>query len=319
MPRVPMTELLADAQRGRYAVCYCESWNLESFEAVVEAAEEACAPVITGFNGGFLMHPSRSKPESLAYYAGMGLALRDAAVPVAFLLNETDNLAQIEQGIAMGFNSVMVENDLLPLEEYRQLVKRVVQIAHAAGISVEAAVGRLPDGWARGNSKGQITDPVAARTFVEGTGVDALGVSVGNVHVLTRGKAAIDLAVLARIHEKVKVPLVLHGGTGIPLELAKSIIACGVAKINFGTVLKQSYLVAVQKKLAAYKKSSNPHLFLGKGGPQDILVAGREAVKNKVLELLQLCGSTGKSPRTEPIRVDTPEKPRARRLGKGLK
>jgi ketose-bisphosphate aldolase len=297
-----MVQSLAEAERGKYAVCYCESWNLESFAAVVEAAEEAHAPVIVGFNGGFLMHPSRSKPENLAYYAGMGQALRDSTAPVVFLLNETDSFAQIEHGIAMGFNAVMVDNEHLPPEEYRRLVKRVVQIAHVAGISVEAAVGRLPDGWAGGNSQGQITDPVAARTFVEDTGVDALGVSVGNVHILTRGKATIDLAALDRIHEEVNVPLVVHGGTGVPLDQAKSIIASGVAKFNFGTVLKQRYLEAVQKKLAAYSRPSNPHLFLGMGGDQDVLVAGREAVRKKVLELLQLCGSTGHSaaPRTHP-------------------
>ena len=71
MPLVGMNEMLADASRGGYAVCYCESWNLESLQAVVEGAEELKAPVIAGFNGGFLMHPSRSKPENLAFYAGM--------------------------------------------------------------------------------------------------------------------------------------------------------------------------------------------------------------------------------------------------------
>jgi ketose-bisphosphate aldolase len=290
MPLVSMAHLLAEAQRGNYAVCYCESWNLESFEAVVEAAEEAQGPVIVGFNGGFLMHPSRSKPENLAYYAGMGRALRDTPAPVALLLNETDNFAQIEQGIALGFNAVMVENDHLPPEEYRRLVKRVVQVSHAAGVAVEAAVGRLPNGWIGGKSQGCITDPMDAQRFVEDTEVDALGVSFGNVHILTSGKAMIDLAALARIHEKVDVPLVMHGGTGVPSELARSIIACGVAKFNFGTVLKQSYLEAVQKKLTAYNNPSNPHLFLGMGGDQDVLIAGREAVKNKVVELLRLCG-----------------------------
>src|SRR5687767_6057528 len=81
MPLVAMNEILADASRGGYAVCYCESWNLESLQAVVEGAEELKAPVIAGFNGGFLMHPSRSKPEDLAFYAGMASTLRNASVP----------------------------------------------------------------------------------------------------------------------------------------------------------------------------------------------------------------------------------------------
>lgn len=302
-----MVQLLTDAQHGKYAVCYCESWNLESFEAIVEAAEEANAPVIVGFNGGFLMHPSRSKPENLAYYACLGTALRGAKSPVAFLLNETDSFAQIEEGIAQGFNAVMVENDLLPPEEYRRLVKRVVQTAHAAGISVEAAVGRLPDGRRGGKGKPQFTDPEAAQLFVKETGIDALGISVGNVHVLTRGKASIDLGAIERIHNKVSIPLVLHGGTGIPLALTKEVVTRGVAKINYGTLLKQAYLKAVQEKLDGYEEDSNPHPFLGEGGRRDVLMAGREAVKRKVRKLLQSYGSAGKARGQTSVRMGAPE------------
>src|SRR6266513_774342 len=91
MALVSMNQLLADACTGRYAVCYCASWNLASFLAVTEAAEDLDAPIITGFNGGFLCHQERSKPEDIAYYAGMGLGLRVTEVRAAFLLNETDN------------------------------------------------------------------------------------------------------------------------------------------------------------------------------------------------------------------------------------
>jgi fructose-bisphosphate aldolase, class II len=179
-----MTHLLAEARGGGYAVCYCEAWNLESLQAVVEAGEEAESPVIAGFNGGFLCHPERSKPENLAYYAGMVLALRQASVPVTFLLNETDDFSQIEQGIRMGFNAVMVENERLGPEEYRALVRRTVRLAHAAGASVEAAVGRLPDASGENRGNAETTDPGTARAFVEDMGIDALGVSVGNVHIL---------------------------------------------------------------------------------------------------------------------------------------
>ncbi len=296
MPLVSMKQLLADARRHGYAVCYCESWNLESLQAVVEAAEEERSPVIAGFNGGFLMHSSRSKPERLAYYAGMGLAFREAEGPVAFLLNETDSFSQVEEAVSLGFNAVMVENERLELDEYRRLVKRIVQMAHGAGVSVEAQMGRLPGGTGGRHSRGQITDPLTARIFVEDTGIDALGVSVGNVHVLTEGKASLDLDALGRIRGEVDIPLVLHGGTGIPSELAKSVIALGVAKINFGTALKQTYLAALRQKIAPYKEPQDPHPFVGLGGDKDILAAGREAVKNKVRELLILYGSAGKAP-----------------------
>jgi ketose-bisphosphate aldolase len=290
-----MTRLLAEAQGGGYAVCYCEAWNLESLQAVVEAAEEADSPVITGFNGGFLCHPGRSKAENLAYYAGMGLALRKASVPVTFLLNETDDFSQIEQGIRMGFNAVMVENERLGPDEYRELVKRTVRLAHAAGASVEAALGRLPDASGGNHGDAEVTDSAAVCSFTLDTDIDALGVSVGNVHILTKGKAAIDLDALGRIHDAVQVPLVLHGGTGIePAHIPPS-VRLGVAKVNFGTVLKQVYLAAIQEKLAQYHEPLSPHPFVGMGGPQDILMAGREALKQKARELMTQCGSVGKA------------------------
>jgi ketose-bisphosphate aldolase len=290
-----MTRLLTDASQGAYAVCYLESWNLESLQAVVEAAEELQSPVIAGFNGGFLMHSSRARPERLAFYAGLITALRRSSVPISFLLNETDDLAQIKEGIDLGFNAVMVENAHLRADDYRRLVKQVVAIAHAKDVSVEAQIGHLPDGAADGESRGEATDPIVARTFVAETGVDALGVSIGNVHILTRGSAVVDLGSLRRIREEVEIPLVIHGGSGFPAECAGEVIALGVAKFNFGTNLKQVYLAAVREKLADYTEPMNPHPFLGIGGPQDILVAGREAVKQKAMKLIQAYGYAGRS------------------------
>lgn len=297
MPLVSMHELLADARRGGYAVCYCESWNLESLQAVLEGAEELKSPVIAGFNGGFLMHPSRSKPEDLAFYAGMASAVRQARVPVSLILNESDDFSQIAAGIELGFNAVMVESHHLGFEAYLALVKRVVALGRAKGIFVEGQIGELPDGWNGLNGQGTITDPALAKSFVEETGVDALSVSIGNVHIMTQGKAAVNLEALRRIREVVQVPLVVHGGTGFPAQSAADVISLGVAKFNFGTVLKQAYLAAVRDKLAAYQEPMNPHPFLGMGGPEDIMAAGREAVKTKVKELIQQYGFARKTTR----------------------
>jgi len=293
MPLVSMSGLLADARAGGYAVCYCESWNLESLQAVVEGAEAMSSPIIAGFNGGFLRHPSRTRPERLAYYGALSAALAASAVPTAFLLNETDDLAQIEEGLEQGFNAVMVESDLLAPEEYIDLVKKVVRMAHARGASVEAQVGRLPHGCGDSPGDGEATNPGVARAFVERTGVDALGVSIGNVHILTRGKASIDVESLARIREQVDVPLVVHGGTGFPAACAAQVIGLGVAKFNFGTNLKQAYLAALREKLTPYAEPMNPHLFLGMGGQEDILVAASEAVKRRVQELIGTYGFAG--------------------------
>lgn len=293
MPLISMKEMLENARREQYAACYCESWNLESLQAVVEAAEAEKSPVIAGFNGGFLLRSGQTTIEQLSYYASLRAALRRARVPVTFLLNESDSLEQIEQGIDLGFDAVMPENDRLSKKEYLHLVKQVVEKAHAKGVSVEAQVGHLAD--ASGGTEAEPTDPGAARAFVEATNIDALGVAVGNVHILTSGKRSLDLEVLSRIQEAVRIPLVLHGGTGIPLELAPRCIQLGVAKVNFGTGLKQAYLAALKEKLARYKEPMSPHPFLGMGGENDLLIAGRGAVKAEVVKLLRAYRSSGKA------------------------
>jgi ketose-bisphosphate aldolase len=285
-----MTKLLAEARSGGYALCYCESWNLESLQAVIEAAEQVGSPAIAGFNGGFLRHASRTKPERLAYYAAFSTALQASFSPVAFILNETDDLAQIEEGLASGFNAVMVESDFLEPETYRNLVRKVVRLAHSRNASVEAQLGRLPHGTETGHAAGQLTDPWLVRAFVEETGIDALGISIGNVHILTQGKAKIDPTTLSRIREQVDLPLVIHGGSGFPPEYARQVIDLGVAKFNFGTNLKQAYLAALRQSLTHYAAPMNPHPFLGVGGGQDVLVAAREAVKHKVMELIRIYG-----------------------------
>lgn len=287
MALISMNSLLAEARTGRYAVCYCESWNLESFQAVVEAAEESGAPIIAGFNGGFLKHASRPKPERLSFYGGLRSALERSSASASFILNETDDLTQLQEGMDAGFNAVMVESDYLKPEAYLTLVRKVVRLAHAKGVSVEAQIGRLPHGSEGGQGAGQMTEPESARAFVAETGIDALGIAVGNVHILTRGKASIDLERLASIHEVVNIPLVIHGGTGFPCEFARQAIELGVAKFNFGTNLKQAYLTALRRALARYTEPMSPHPFVGMGGEQDILRAAREAVKSTVRELIE--------------------------------
>ena len=295
MPIASLHDILRDARAGSYGVPYCESWNLESAQAVVQAAEKVGSPAIVGFNGGFLQHPSRRQPEKLAWYAGLRLALESASVPVALLLNESTTLDQIAEAIRLGFTAVMPENEGLSIDEYRCLVKEVVALAHPKGVWVEAQIGTLPAGHSSPHhTNGEMTDPRTAAAFVSETGVDGLGISIGNVHVMTSGKASPDLEELKSIRAMVEVPLVIHGGTSLTPASLRTMVRLGVAKINFGTVLKQVYLEAVRESLACYGPPSNPHLYLGMGGEQDIMTAGRAAVERKVEELMGICGSTGR-------------------------
>src|ERR1700721_219975 len=106
MPLTPLSSMLDCARQHGYMIPYTESWNLESLQAVIEAAEECDSPIISGFNGGVFRPQLREKPENLAYYACFREALEKARVPVAFLLNESDSLEQMEEAIALGFNAV---------------------------------------------------------------------------------------------------------------------------------------------------------------------------------------------------------------------
>ena len=145
----------------------------------------------------------------------------------------------------------------------------------------------------RGSTAGQLTDPDVAQRFVSETGVDLLAVSVGNVHIQMTGETDLDLERLAAIHARVPVPLVLHGGTGIAAGSLQEAIRLGVAKVNYGTYLKQAYLKAVRAALS--QEFGNPHEILGRGGPRDVMVAGRLAVRDAVLERIGLLGCCGRA------------------------
>jgi len=290
MPLETLGKLMGDALKGKYAIGYFESWNLESLQGTIDAAESARAPIIIGFNGEFLSGPGRRAEERLSWYAELGKeAARSAGVPCGLIFNECANDEWVEQAAMAGFNLVMPADPAVSHEDYARRVKGLVEVAHHCGACVEAEVGELPCG-SRGTVEagGSLTDPDVAARFVAETKVDLLAVSVGNVHIRVRGEQGLNLRRLKEIRKKVSVPLVLHGGTGIAADALREAIALGVAKVNYGTYLKQRYLEAIRRALKT--DISNPHELLGMGGDADILVAGRLAVRDAVLERIETLG-----------------------------
>jgi fructose/tagatose bisphosphate aldolase len=181
-----------------------------------------------------------------------------------------------------------------PLAEYAERVSALTTYAHTHGVAVEAEVGELPCGASDDpQDAGSLTDPGVAADFVAATGVDLLAVSVGTVHIKLDGSQGLDLRRLEEIRDRVPVPLVLHGGTGIAADSLREAIALGVAKVNYGTYLKLSYLDAVRAALG--RDCIDPHRLLGIGGTEDILVAGRLAVRDAVLERIELLGCCGRA------------------------
>jgi ketose-bisphosphate aldolase len=286
---IPFTDLLDDALAGGYAVGYFEAWDIYSLEAVLEAAEAENAPVILGF-GGMMMEPAWFDGGGLERLGALGLvAAKTAKVPAAFILNEVTTFGQIVRGIQAGFNIVMLDtSDLLYAENVR-LTRQVVQTAHAVGVGVEAEVGELPDASGEmGGGAGSLTDPHEAARFVDETGIDALAVSIGNVHTLTTGKAVIDLERLAAIHQAVPVPLVIHGGTGFPEEAIADAIRLGVAKFNIGSALKRAFLDGLRQATTALPQKVAIHQVIGSRKEDDVLQQGKARMQQEVTRLMRL-------------------------------
>ena len=299
MALVSMQSILRHALEGQYAVGYFESWNLESTYAVVRAAEAARSPVLIGCCGEYVENPARKYPEHLGVYAAMCRAIaREASVPVATLLNEADELETVYRGVQAGFGGVMFADDDMPIAEQEQVQRRVVEVAHACGVAVEAEVGALPMAHRESGTmeEGWKTDPDQAAGYAERTGVDALAVSVGNVHLLEGRKAELDMALLARLSAKVKVPLVLHGGTGIDRAAFREAAKLRVAKVNVGAGLKRVVIEAERKYFAATDVTKmNPNDVLGTGGPADLGACGQEALMQEVLGYIRAFGGEGKA------------------------
>ena len=296
MPLRPVTELLAHAIQGGYALGYFESWNLESLQGVIDAAVMTRSPVIIGFNGEFLTRSERQFTEDIGWYAALGrAAAASAAVPVGLIFNECPAEDPVRQAVLAGFNLVMLANPGWAGAVYTRRVADLVQFAHGRGAAVEAEAGELPVGVQEQGvtSHASLTDPDLAARLVLETGIDLLSVSVGNIHILVNGQRDLDFDRLARIHARVAIPLSLHGGTGIPPASLAEAIRLGVAKVAYGTYLKQRYLAAVRKALDS--DVINPHQLLGMGGAQDMLAAGRLAVKEAVLERIDTLGCCGRA------------------------
>ncbi len=297
MSLVPISQLLTHAQSEGYALGYFESWNFESLAGVIDAAEKTRSPIIIGFNGDFLSRGDRLAAERLEWFGALGrIAAERASVPCGLIFNECPRDEWVKDACGLGFNLVMLADPEAPAAEYIKRVRAVVEHAHPLGVAVEAELGELPCG-ASGMVLAhhtQPTDPDAAASFVAETGVDLLAVSVGNVHIMVDGEQALDLPRLEAIRRRIpQVPLVLHGGTGIDSESLQAAISLGVAKVNYGTYLKQWYLEAVSQRLG--DKELNPHDLLGLGGERDILVAGRLAVRDAVLDRIDRLGCCGRA------------------------
>ena len=282
MPLVTSEKMLADAQKGGYAVGAFNVENMEMVKAVIAAAEELHAPVMLQTT------PSTIKYVTLeTYYAIVAAEAKKAAVPVCLHLDHGSSFELAVQALKAGYTSVMIDGSHEDLEGNIAVSKRVADVAKACGIPVEAELGKVggkeDDLEAEADTN---TDPMEAKEFVERTGVTSLAVAIGTAHGFYKGTPVLDKERVSEIRKVVSIPLVLHGASGLSDDEVRDCVRRGICKVNFATELRAAY-TAAGKKLIEEK----PDTF----DPKKLGVVGMEAVKQLVIERMKVCGCDGKA------------------------
>jgi len=254
--------------------------HLETAEALAGAAEAAGLPVILQLSENCIRYHGALDPIALAT-----LAIADASTArVAVHLDHAEDPGLALRAIDRGFGSVMYDGAKLDFADNVATTRRVVAHADSAGVLVEAELGEI-GGKDGAHAHGVRTDPDEAARFVAETGIGALAVAVGSSHAMTERTAAIDLGLIARLARAVRVPLVLHGSSGVPDETIVRGIHSGLTKINVSTHLNAAFTGAIREYLSRYPAAVDSRSYVA---------AGRDAVQREAARLLSLFASTTK-------------------------
>ena len=246
---VTFNEILPQARREKRGVAAFNVANLETLLSVFKAAEAEKSPVI------IQVYQRLFKDERAELIAAMTRSLAaKSGIPVALHLDHGESLDQIKKAIAIGYTSVMIDGSKLPFSENIALAAEAAKIAHNAGVTLEAEIGHVPFG----DGEIELSTAAEAVEFVEKTGVDALAISIGTVHGFYKKAPVLDIARASEIGRKVAIPLVLHGGTGVPDDQLKLAIGCGVAKVNIATELQSTFLKGIASEIAVNGDTFKP-------------------------------------------------------------
>lgn len=275
-------KILEKAQKGKYAIGHFNTNNLETTQAIIEAASEMKAPIFLATS------------EKAFEYAGFDnlvglikIMAQEVKTPIILHLDHGASLAIVEKCIRAGFTSVMMDASKKPFSENIRLTKKVVQLAKAKNVSVESELGALAGREDYVVSlKSVMTDPKKAAEFVKKTGVDSLAVSIGNIHGIPLPYERLDFARLNEIRKNVKIPLVLHGASSTAPAKIRQAIKLGICKINIDTDLRLAFTNTLRKTLAKDKKVYDPRA---------VLMPSREALKRVVIEKIKLFGNKNKA------------------------
>lgn len=283
MALVTSKELLEDARKRGYAVGAFNANNLEYVQAIIEAAEEEKAPVILQASQGAINYAGLDHIVAM-----VKVSAEKVSVPVVLHLDHGRDFLQNMRCLRAGFTSLMFDGSALSFDENVAVTKRIVEIAHACGVPVEAELGKVPQAGqiTEEDLKALMTDPEEAARFVELTGVDSLAVSVGSIHAMRQQAAKLDIPRIMKISELVGIPLVLHGASGVTDDGYHDAIPAGICKINIATELNKACMKAVNEKLR-----KDPDVI----DLRKVLTPGRQAIKDAVKGKMRLFGTSGKA------------------------
>ena len=285
---VSAKEMLEKARAGKYAVGQFNINNLEWTKSILLTAQELNSPVILGVSEGAGKYMTGFK--TVAAMVSAMIDELNITIPVALHLDH-GTYEGCYKCIKAGFSSIMFDGSHYPIEENIEKTKELVKIAHAMGLSLEAEVGSIGGEEDGVVGMGECADPKECKAIAD-LGIDFLAAGIGNIH----GKypanwQGLNFEVLENVKKEVgDMPLVLHGGTGIPADMIKKAISLGVAKINVNTEWQLSFAAATREYIEAGKDLQ------GKGfDPRKLLAPGAEAIKATVKEKMELFGSVGKA------------------------
>ena len=277
-------EVLEKAKKGKYAVPHFNINNLEWTRFILEECEKEKSPVILGVSEG-------AKKYMVGFHTVTEMVKAmveelQITVPVVLHLDHGSSVASCKEAIDAGFTSVMIDASKYSVEENIQMTKEVVEYAHQKNVTVEAEIGHVggeEDGVADELAYAKVEDAVR---LAKETGIDSLAPALGSVHGIYKGEPKLDFQRMMEIKEKTNLPLVLHGGSGIPDELIKKSVTCGICKLNINTDLQIVWAKAVRSFL-----KENQSVY----DPRKVIKAGEQAIKDKIDEKIHLLESNGKA------------------------
>ena len=284
MPFGSFKEALEDGLKNGYAVGQFNINNLEWTQAIVEVANEERSPVILGASEGAIKYMGMDYMAAIAR-----VAAEKSRVPIILHLDHGGSFEMVLRCIRHGWTSVMFDGSHHPFEENIALTRKVVEACHPLDVHVEGELGRIggvEDDLSVDEREASLVHPDEAERFVRETGVDAFAPAIGSAHGHYRGKPNLAFDRLREVRGRTGVPLVLHGGTGIPDEDIRRAIGLGVSKINVNTENQSAFTDAIRAIFDRDKEVYDPRKYLG---------PGREAIKEAVRAKIRLFGSAGRA------------------------